>query len=620
MGKNKKQIKKPVKEGKPKKALFPYFVLPLLAIIIYANTFNHSYTMDDDVYITQHHSVQKGLKGAGEIFSHGSLYGFNQVGGNQPYRPVYLLSFALEKEFGKNSAPARHVMNVLLFALTAFFLYRLFILMLGEQQYVIAFFATVLFIVHPVHTEVVASIKSRDEILCLLFAVLSLSSLLRYNALGKIKHMIFAAFYFFLCTLSIENGLTIDAFAPITHFLYYYSKLQKILVQSLPYFGVLIIYLLIRSHKKSGSSDGSEKQIINNVLNGAHNMGERYATNFVILGKYLQLLFIPYPLSYDYSFNQVPVTDWTSPEALLSFFIYAGLAVYAIVRFGKKDVLSFCIIYYFITLSVVSNLLFMTGSTMAERFLFMPSVAFCLAATLLLAKLLKSTDATSISKMKPAFLVTFVAVAIIFSALTVNGSAAWKNNFELFQSGVKAAPNSARTHGSLAYEYKLHALKEQDPQKKKEYFLEAIQEFRRAADILPGYEYALYNLGVEYYEMGDEENALKTYLETVSYVPNHVNANNNIGVIYFNRKQYDSAQVYFQKVYSVDPRNANAIGNIGAIYHNKGDFQKAKEFYEKALAIAPNANIYLNLATVYANLGDNEKATFYREKGNALKQ
>src|SRR5436853_4168736 len=117
MSKKKQQNKKPLKEVKPKKVLFPYFILPLLAIILYANTFNYSYTMDDDVYITQHRSVQKGFAGIGEIFSHGSLYGFNQVGGTQPYRPVYLMSFAIEKQLGKNTASSRHVVNVLLFAL-----------------------------------------------------------------------------------------------------------------------------------------------------------------------------------------------------------------------------------------------------------------------------------------------------------------------------------------------------------------------------------------------------------------------------------------------------------------------------------------------------------------------
>src|SRR5436190_1766301 len=111
MGRKKQPAKKTTKEIKAKKVLFPYLVLPLLAIILYSNTFNYSYTMDDDVYITQHRSVQKGFRGIGEIFSHGSLYGFNQVGGTQPYRPVYLLTFAIEKEIGKNTAASRHIMN-----------------------------------------------------------------------------------------------------------------------------------------------------------------------------------------------------------------------------------------------------------------------------------------------------------------------------------------------------------------------------------------------------------------------------------------------------------------------------------------------------------------------------
>jgi protein O-mannosyl-transferase len=616
----KKQVKKPVKEVKAKHALYPYFVLPLLALLLYANTFNHSYTMDDDVYITQHRSVQKGLNGIGEIFSHGSLYGFNQVGGIQPYRPVYLLTFALEKEFGQNKPGARHVMNVLLYALIAIFLYRLLVLLFGPARYVIAFFATVLFIAHPIHTEVVASIKSRDEILCFLFAVLSLITLIRYNSLKARKHLILAILFFFLCVLSKENGITIAAIAPLTLFFFTNLKPQKIFLQALPYFGIVLLYLLIRNSVMTGQGDGSEKLIINNVLNGADNFNERYATNFVILGKYLLLLLIPYPLSYDYSFNQVPITNWSSIESTISFVMYLGMIVYAFTRFKQKDVIAYCILFYLITLSVVSNMFFMTGSTMAERFLFMPSLGFCIALTIIVAKLAKSYDANSIVKLKPAFHLLFIPIAVVFSILTINANAAWKNNFALFLQGVKGSPNSARTHGSLAYEYKLHALKEENPAIRSDYFKKSVEEFRKAADILPGYEYALYNLGVGYYEMGDEENALKTYLETLQYSPNHINANNNSGVIYFNRKQYDSALVHFQKAYQVDPKNSNAIGNIGAIYHNKGDLQKAKEFYEKALDITPNVNIYLNLSKVYYSLGDVEKGKQLQARANELKQ
>jgi tetratricopeptide (TPR) repeat protein len=620
MSKNKPPVKKSRKEVKPKKVLFPFLVLPLLAVILYANTFNYSYTMDDDVYITQHRSVQKGFAGISEIFSHGSLYGFNQVGGTQPYRPIYLLSFAIEKEIGKNTAASRHVMNMLLYALTSIFLYQLLLLILGADKSALAFLVTALFIVHPIHTEVVASIKSRDEILCFLFAVLSLINLFRFNAQGKLKYMALYGFFFFLCLLSKENGVTIAAIAPLSLFFFTDSKPRKIFFQSLPYFLLLIVFLLIRKSVMTGQSDGSENQVINNILNAAHGFNERYATTFVILGKYLLLLLVPYPLSYDYSFNQIPVTNWSSTEALISLLIYTALAAYAVIRFRKKDALAWCILYYFITLSVVSNFLFLTGSTMAERFLYMPSLGFCFGITLLLAKLLKNESFSSFSKMKPAFYLSMTAIAVVFFALTLNAKGAWENNFTLFQAGVKAAPNSARTHGSLAYECKVRALKEQNPAARQELFQRAIEEFRKAADILPGYEYALYNLGVQYYEMGDENNALKTYLETLKYFPNHINANNNVGVIYFNRKQYDNALIYFQKAAATDPNNTNAIGNIGAIYHNKGDLQKAKEYYERAIALSPNANIYLNLSQIYYKTGDADKGKLYETKGNELRQ
>jgi Flp pilus assembly protein TadD len=492
--------------------------------------------------------------------------------------------------------------------------------MLGHNRSGAAFLATVLFIAHPVHTEVVASIKSRDEILCFLFAVLTLSAIFRYNTIGKIKYLLSGVLFFFLCLLSKENGITIAAIAPLTLFFFTDSKPQKIFIQSLALFGILTLYLLIRNGVMAGHSDGSEKQIINNILNGAHSLGERYATNFVILGKYLLLLLIPYPLSYDYSFNQIPITNWSSIDAVISLLLYIGLSVFAIVRLPKKDIISYCILFYFITLSVVSNLFFITGSTMAERFLFMPSLGFCIAVVILLAKFLKNENSVDITKMKLSFLLLVFSIAIIFSVLTVNRNRDWKNNYALFLSGVEAAPNSARTHGSLAYEYKLHALKAQNPTERQEFFKKAIEEFRKAADILPGYEYALYNLGVEYYEMGDEENALKTYLETLKYFPNHNNANNNVGVIYFNRKKFDEALVYFQKAVAADPNNSNAIGNIGAIYQNKGDMIKAKEYYEKALEITPNANVYLNLSKVYYTLGDQEKGKFYEAKGNELRQ
>jgi tetratricopeptide (TPR) repeat protein len=608
--------KKKVTPAKP--ALYPYILLPLLALLIYSNTFKNNYTLDDDIFIVHNAAVQKGLKGASEIFSHGSTYTFNRQGGSQPYRPITMLSFMLEKEMGIIKAPARHVINVLLYMLTSIFLYRLLLLMLGRNKYALAFFSCLLFIVHPLHTEVVASIKSRDEILCFLFAVLSLTHLLLHNESKKIKNVLLGVLFFLLCLLSKENGVTIIAIIPLTVFFFTTSSAKKILIEWLPYLGVIAAYFLLRNITLVGESDGSEKMIINNALNAAHNLSERYGTTFLMLGKYLLLLVFPYPLSYDYSFNQIPIAGFASPLVLFSLILHIALFAFAVKRFKQKDILSYCILFYFITLSVTSNLFFISGSTLAERFLYMPSFGFCIASSILIFRFTKIDSDALISKMKPVSFYIFIPAAIIFSALTINRNGDWKDNFSLYLSGVNAAPNSARAHSSLAYEYKLKALKEPNPVKREDFFLKGISEFKKSTEILPDFEHPLYNLGVLYYEKGDTANSLAQYLQTLKYFPRHVNACNNIGVIYFNRHQPDSALFYFEKALAADSNNIGALGNIGAIYQNKGEFQKAIDYYERTIAIDPFANVYRNLSNSYNQLGDSNKAQFYEEKSRTM--
>jgi Flp pilus assembly protein TadD len=616
MNKKKQQIKKPAKEIKAKKVLFPYFVLPLLAIVLYSNTFHHEYTMDDDMFVAMNKSVQKGLSATPEIFSHNSIYGFNSEEGPQAYRPFTLLSYAFEKSLGFNTPGARHVVNVLLFALTCLLLYH-FIYLVSKNS-LFSFFSTLLFLVHPIHTEVVASIKSRDEILSLLFMALTLIFVIKYSLKNKLSDILAGCFSFMLCLLSKESGITTVAVIPLTLYFFSNTNGKRIIVQTLPYLVVASVFLLIRNHVLSNYLDTAQKEIINNSLNGAHSLGERYATNFVMLGKYLLLLFIPYPLSYDYSYNQIPLVNWSSPLALISLTVYFGLAVYAVINFKKKDIIAYGIFFYFITLSVTSNLFFLiSGSTIAERFLFTPSIGFCLVIIFFIMKISKPKFSEAVRISSPPVIILLV-ISLIFAILTVNRNPAWKNNYALFTSGVESAPNSTKTHGNLAYQCKVMALKEQNPAQRSEYFNNAVKEFRKACDILPGYEYALYNLGVQYYEMGDEANALKTYQELMKYYPNHINANNNSGVIYFNRKEYDTALVFFQKAASSDPNNSNAIGNIGAIYQNKGDMMHAKEYYERAIAINPNANVYSNLSKVYYTLGDSKKAEFYENKAKEI--
>ena len=147
--------------------------------------------------------------------------------------------------------------------------------------------------------------------------------------------------------------------------------------------------LLIRAEVLSRITFNDKIVVMNNALEAAKSTADMYATNFSMLGKYIYMTLIPYPLSWDYSYNQISIVSWSSFYAIFSLLLYLAMGAYILWKIKKKDVYAFAMLFYLITLFLESNLVVKIGSTFAERFLFMPSLGFCLALPLLLTKILK---------------------------------------------------------------------------------------------------------------------------------------------------------------------------------------------------------------------------------------
>lgn len=157
-------------------------MLFLLAVGLYAVTFNHSFNMDDELVTNGHSLVSQGVSGIRKILT--SPYYEDAMGYSYEYRPVTHISFALEHQFFGGTARSGHVLNALLYGLSCLVMFGL----LGRMSPGASLFpmlATLLFATHPMHTEVVASIKNRDEILALLFAMLAMGNAWRFNAEGR---------------------------------------------------------------------------------------------------------------------------------------------------------------------------------------------------------------------------------------------------------------------------------------------------------------------------------------------------------------------------------------------------------------------------------------------------
>src|ERR1700722_1364838 len=162
-------------------------ILFLLCFLLYGNTLHNEYAFDDPIYTTGNTYIVKGFSAFKDIFDKGSLAGVSGEKIKQ-YRPLALLNFMAEVSLFGFNPHVSHFFNVLLFAFTVVLLYFFLQKILNETEHStlhykreIIIAATLLFAFHPVHTEVVANIKSRDEILGLLFGLLSFYFLMMYQ-------------------------------------------------------------------------------------------------------------------------------------------------------------------------------------------------------------------------------------------------------------------------------------------------------------------------------------------------------------------------------------------------------------------------------------------------------
>jgi len=445
------------------------------------------------------------------------------------------------------------------------------------------FITALLFAAHPIHTEAVANIKGLDDILNFLFLVLTLIFSLRYFDSEKKKYLFFSVFFFFLSLLSKEMAVTFLAIIPLTVYFFRNVSVKRIIFFTLPFAGAFFLYLLVRSSVLDTVTFQEDMKVVNNALAAAATGSDRIATSIFILGKYIFLLFFPHPLSWDYSYNQIPIVSFSDFKVIITLMVFAAMGFFSLLKLKTKNVFAYCILFFFITMSVVSNIFIMIGSTLGERFLFTPSLAFCMVVPFVLSRLGKNIlfGATGV-------------ILILFSFKTFSRNNDWKDNFSLFLSGVDASPNSSRAQSAAGSAYRDLAEKETEPGKRFELFQIAIPYYLKAVEILPENTEALYNLGVSYYSIGDKDNALKAYEKALSVSSEYTTAANNAGVIYFERKDFGNAKKYFEQALEYDANNSDAMGNLGAIHHNLGNLKEAIEYYKNSLRMNPNNQNVMN--------------------------
>ncbi|MCC7467366.1 MAG: tetratricopeptide repeat protein [Saprospiraceae bacterium] len=616
-----------------------------VAFLLYANTLTHGFVLDDAIVITDNMYTQQGVSGIGGIMSKDTFFGFFKVEGKETlvsggrYRPMTLVLFAFLNQI--STGPFLfHLFTVLLFAFTCVALYRTLLLLmapdgttipgnsLAAAAPMVAWFASLLFAVHPIHTEVVANIKGCDEILTLLGCLGALYFTLKAWDTQQVKWTIAAGISFLIACLSKENAAAYVILIPLALAIFrsHTGSTSSVLKASLPVFGAFILFFLLRGSILQWRFGGEPMELMNNPflkLEGNQWVkfapAERLATIMYTLWKYVQLLFVPHPLTHDYYPRQIDIKSFADLQVLLSVALYGSMAYLAVRGIPKKDPVAFGILLYLLPLGIVSNLVFPIGTNMGERFAFMPSVGFCFLMGLVLQKLFAKNQNLSLG--------LFGIVAVLFSAKTILRNPAWESNEKLFMTDADVSINSAKLQNACGGVLFDKATKEKDSEKQKALCRQALPHLDQALKIYPNYKDAYISRGGAHFVLREFPDAIADYRRAIQLAPDEAKLKTYLalslrdGGRYYGEEKRDLANAVkcFEESWQINPKDPETARLMGVANGVQGNHAKAIEWFTKAVGVAPNDAGYIwDLGLAYAASGNQAKWDELRQKALSI--
>ncbi len=586
----------------------PYLclILGVISFLLYMNTLSHGYILDDVMVLKDNVLVKQGFKGIPELFGTPHMRGYLIIP-NDLYRPLSLVMFAIEYQLFGLSPVVNHFFNVLTFAGCVIMLFLFLNQFFDGKKTAIAFIAALIFAVHPIHTEVVANIKSRDELMCYFFAFWSLNLFMKYMKSGKMPQLILGCFVLFLSYISKETVITFLAVIPVLFFIYFNENKQRAFFISGATVAATAVFLVIRTvvlAKYNANQPGATTDFMDNALVGAPSAASKIATEFLVLGKYLKLMFIPYPLLANYSFNSIPFVGFGDIGAILSILAYGAMAFLGITRFikDKKDPWAFAVLVYLASLSLFSNFPFLMGAEMAERFAFFASTGFCLAVALAIEQWIIKAEAGNIFSLKATKTLTvLIPVVLIFGGMSVARNNDWKDEYTLYKTDMEKSPQDSRLYQYLATAIAENMYPEEpDSNKRKEMDKESIGYLQKALAIYPDFAEAHVELGRLYERAHMYDSAVAQNNRALQLKPFNATANNNMGSVMITLGRYQESIPYLKKSIQGNPNFKFVYLNLARAYKQIKQYDSAAPAYIQLLAFDPN---YLDgqkeLATVY---------------------
>lgn len=526
------------------KPFYCYLIIIVFTFLLFYNSLKNEFVFDDESVIVNNSSITN-LDNIPKYFT--ADEGFHKVIGRY-YRPVVSASYAIDYYFWGLNPYGFHLTNTIIHIISCLLLFKILSLLFWRYKYrnLFSLFSALIFAVHPVHTEAVTWISGRTDSMVTMFFFASFLCYILFtremdfnkdgttivkNSNKNYFYLILSLSFYLLGLLTKEMIITMPAVILLYDFIYRKKKLNYLKENYLTYLLFLLLtafYLILRY------------ELLKNIPereNYLYFIGKDFEITFSTMLKtvpvYFKLLVAPFPLIYHYN-GVIPDAKSIIDTNVLLSLAFIVIFIYGAVFFYKRDsIVSFCILFFFITLLPVMNII-PTMNLMAERFLYLTSFALVL--------LICHLSLLGSSKRDFSFLfLGMVIIICLLSYLTFTRNENWKNNNTLYLS-------AKGVEGTVL----------------------------------------LVNEGNIYANNQKYEEASRLFKRAIELRDNNLLAHHNLGLIYLIKGVLDSAEMKFKKGISIDSLAPDGYFQLASVYQSQNEIDSAINMLEKLQKIFPN--------------------------------
>lgn len=635
-----------------------FFTFLVLVFLFYGNSLKNKYALDDDYvtvtnfpikgkeFVPNHNLVSKGFKGIPKIWQ--SRYAHDSEGAFD-YRPLTTTTFAIEYAIFGQSPFVSHLVNLLLYFVCVWLLFCIILKLINshDNKFSIAFITALLFLILPIHTEVVNNLKCRDEMLAFIFCISALWYSLEAFDKPSFKNLVLIIVFLSLGLFSKRTAMIFFAAIPLC--IVFFKKVSiknsiiSLLVLTFTYYLIPLIKMQIVSEKIVRHFYHFENPLYTDHVP----LLQKLIIGIKTFGFYVQFSFFPYPFRNYYGTNTFDLSSSINFYFLIALLFIGALGFY--IYKTKNKVLLFATLLFCGCIAPFTNIVTPAPGVLGERFAYFSSMGFCLILAIIIVDFVKNINYNSVSSFFSKPLVYLLPVIIISMVYTWNRNTNWYNKLVLFEHDIVHLEKSSKANSLLANEYfeMLRSPNKKYPdqvliQKCLKHYNAAINsdstffsaynnagviyysylgDFKMAKKHFslgirhrPLYAQAYENLGNCYKQENDITKAYECYKKSIEINPKHYTAYMSAVNLFFERKEYDKTINILKIAHASFPNNYELTAQEANCYLMKGDTVTAIDKYENAYNLNPNSYLAQFLSQKYKEIGNVDKSNFYKNK------